>query len=93
MDAGERSAANRDASVFPEPDRFDIDRDTSQHVAFGYGLHHCLGAHLARREATAALVRLIPLLPKMSQEFDEVDWVDSWVVRGPKALPMVWAAA
>jgi len=87
------AAANRDASVFPEPDRFDIDRDTSQHVAFGYGLHHCLGAHLARREATAALVRLIPLLPKMSQEFDEVDWVDSWVVRGPKALPMVWAAA
>lgn len=86
------AAANRDPRVFPEPDVFDIGRDTSEHVAFGYGLHHCLGAHLARREATAALSRLIPLLPEMRKTYQTVEWVDSWVVRGPKALPMAWAA-
>jgi len=86
------AAANRDPRVFEDPDTFDIDRDTSQHVAFGYGLHHCLGAHLARREATAALTRLIPLLPDMRKEYEAIEWVDSWVVRGPKSLPMAWAA-
>ncbi|MCH9669806.1 MAG: cytochrome P450 [Gammaproteobacteria bacterium] len=86
------AAANRDESVFVDPDRFDITRDTTNHVAFGYGLHHCLGAHLARREATAAFERLLPLLPKMQRSYDEVTWVDSWVVRGPKSLPMHWAA-
>ncbi|MEM7254475.1 MAG: cytochrome P450 [Pseudomonadota bacterium] len=86
------AAANRDPSVFAEPDRFDITRDTTSHVAFGYGLHHCLGAHLARKEAMAALASLLPLLPSMTQQFNDVAWVDSWIVRGPKALPMRWAA-
>lgn len=86
------AAANRDPRVFPEPERFDIERDTSGHVAFGYGLHHCLGAHLARREATSTLEALIPLLPDMKPSYTEIDWVDSWIVRGPKALPMEWTA-
>lgn len=86
------AAANRDPAVFKEPDRFDITRDTSAHVAFGYGLHHCLGAHLARREATAALTALLPKLAKMTPTYSTVEWVDSWIVRGPKRLPMTWAA-
>jgi len=85
------AAANRDPDIFPDPDRFDIDRDTSSHVAFGYGLHHCLGAHLARREANAAMAAIVPLLPVMRRQYEDVEWVDSWIVRGPKALPMSWA--
>ncbi len=45
------SSANRDPAQFPDPDRLDLGRDTSGHVAFGHGVHHCLGAPLARMEA------------------------------------------
>lgn len=52
------ASANRDGRVFDEPDRFDLGRDTSQHVAFGHGPHFCLGAALARLEITVALEEL-----------------------------------
>ena len=50
--------ANRDPEKFPEPDRFDIGRSPNEHLAFGGGVHHCLGAHLARMEAQEAIVAL-----------------------------------
>jgi cytochrome P450 len=81
------ASANRDERVFDAPGKFSIRRDPSNHMGFGYGLHHCLGAHLARREASAAIGALLPLLPKLRPAFVNPVWVDSWVVRGPQSLP------
>jgi len=58
-------AANRDPRVFGHPDRFDVTRDASRHLAFGHGIHHCLGAALARAEAQSALARLCARFPRM----------------------------
>ena len=57
------AAANRDPEVYPEPDRFDIEREDTQHVAFGGGRHLCLGAHLARVEAQEAISALLARFP------------------------------
>jgi cytochrome P450 len=56
-------AANRDGAQFPDPDRLSPDRTPNKHVAFGYGVHHCLGAALARMEAPAALSHLLARFP------------------------------
>ena len=60
------SSANRDPAQFPDPDRLDLRRDTSGHVAFGHGVHHCLGAPLARMEAEVALGALLARFPRTS---------------------------
>ena len=78
-------AANHDPDRFAEPDRFDIDRDCRDHVGFGWGLHFCLGSHLARTEARVALTHLVPLLRRAELD-TPVPWLPSWVVRGPQAL-------
>lgn len=57
------AAANRDPDVYPEPDRFDIERDDTHHQAFGGGRHLCLGAHLARLEAQEAILGLLDRFP------------------------------
>ena len=57
------SSANRDPAQYPDPDRLDLGRDTSGHVAFGHGIHHCLGAPLARMEAEVALGALLARFP------------------------------
>lgn len=82
------ASANRDPSIFPEPDRFDITRDASRHVAFGRGLHFCLGANLARRETRIAIEKLIPIMPRLRRMGEERDWVDSLFLRGPKTLKL-----
>ncbi|MET7746278.1 cytochrome P450 [Streptomyces sp. NPDC005385] len=58
-------AANHDPRVFEHPERLDITRDTRGHVAFGYGVHRCIGQHLARVELTSACVRLFERLPHL----------------------------
>jgi cytochrome P450 len=76
--AGEKTthwypSANRDAAVFSDPFRFDVGRDPNPHVAFGHGLHHCLGANLARREIAILLEELLPDLPLLEQT-GPVEW-------------------
>jgi cholest-4-en-3-one 26-monooxygenase len=58
-------SANRDDAVFAEPYRFDVGREPNRHIAFGHGVHFCLGSHLARGELRATLKALLPLLPRL----------------------------
>ncbi len=81
-------SANRDDQKFPDGDRFDIHRDTQGHMGFGFGVHFCLGASLARLEATIALETLLARLPNIRRTEDALDRVDSFLVRGPTSLPL-----
>jgi len=82
-------SANRDPNVFPQADRFDITRDPNPHVAFGHGIHFCLGASLARLEARVALTDLFERVRKFEPASDE-PWTprDAFHVHGPKSLPI-----
>jgi len=80
------ASANRDESRFPEPDRFDIDRDTRGHLAFGFGIHFCLGASLARLEARVGFEELFNRVSKLRSLESEVEYVDSFLLRGPRRL-------
>jgi len=81
-------AANRDETVFPDPDRYDIRRDTSATLAFGYGTHFCLGASLARLEGRVALEELQARLPDYEIDPAGIVRVHSVNVRGFAALPI-----
>ena len=82
------ASANRDENFYSDPERFDIGRAASPQTAFGAGIHHCLGANLARLEAKVALTLLVPLLAgqQRGEDLDEVTLVDSVQMRGPKSL-------
>jgi len=84
------SSANRDPAQFPEPDRLDLSRDTSGHVAFGHGVHHCLGAPLARMEAEVALGALLARFPQISLAVPpaELRWRPVSLMNGLDSLPV-----
>jgi cytochrome P450 len=81
-------SANRDERVFPQPDRFDIHRDTSESLAFGKGIHFCLGAALARLEARISLEEVLRRLPDYRIDASGSRRVHSTNVRGFSALPL-----
>jgi cytochrome P450 len=83
------ASANRDESVFPDGERFRLERAEAKHLAFGAGPHFCLGATLARMEAEAALGAVLAL-PNLRLAGRDVPLVDSFVLRGPRALEITF---
>ncbi len=83
-------SANRDPEVFANPDRFDINRWPNQHVAFGSGVHHCLGATLARVEGQEVFKALAERFPGLQLETEELDYQPSITFRTLKSLPVTW---
>jgi len=84
------SSANRDPDRFPDPDRLDLSRDTSGHLAFGHGIHYCLGASLARVEAEVALGALFTRFPGLSLAVppEELRWRPVSLMNGLESLPV-----
>ena len=85
-------AANRDEREFEDPERFDVTRDVKRHLAFGQGVHFCLGSNLARLEARVAFEELLARIPEYELAA-EPRWVTSIWARAPAALPIRFAAA
>lgn len=83
-------AANRDPEQFADPERFDIRRNPNRHLGFGTGLHHCLGASLARLEAEIAITTLFQCLPNLALATDSVEWRPYTAFRSLEALPVVF---
>ena len=88
-------AANRDGDRFPNPDRLDISRNANPHIAFGHGIHHCVGAPLARLEGEVALGRLFARFPRIERDDTApLEYRGSSILRGLKALPVrLWHSA
>ena len=77
----------RDERQYPDPDRFDVEREIGRHVSFGYGTHFCLGASLARLEARSAITALIRRFPRLELA-GEPTWRDRLTIRGVDHLPL-----
>ncbi|MFI7100899.1 cytochrome P450 [Streptomyces sp. NPDC050161] len=82
-------AANRDALRFSSPGTLDLSRAGNQHLGFGHGVHHCLGAQLARLELQEALGALISRFPGLHLAGD-ITWKTEMLVRGPRVMPVGW---
>jgi cytochrome P450 len=85
------SSANRDPETFAQPDRFDITRDPNPHVAFGSGVHHCLGATLARVEGQEVFKALAERFPSLHLEAEVLEYQPSVTFRSLKSLPVAWS--
>jgi len=83
-------AANRDPAHFPEPDRLDIARADNRHLSFGWGIHFCLGAPLARAEAQAAIGTIASRLPEFALATPTPEWREASALRGLKTLPVTF---
>ena len=84
------SSANRDERHFPDPDRFDIHRNTDGHLSFAIGPHYCPGARIGRRMAAIALTAVLERMPNIRRLEPETHWLPSLWVRGAKSLPVAY---
>ncbi|QHA09967.1 cytochrome P450 [Streptomyces broussonetiae] len=84
------TAAQRDGGRFGDPDRFDIRRDTRGHLAFGHGIHFCLGAPLARLEGRIAIGALLERAPGLALDGTPGAWLPGLLMRGMRSLPVRW---
>jgi cytochrome P450 len=82
------NSANRDPEAIDDPESFDIGREQNPHLTFGYGIHFCLGAPLARLESQIATQRLVERLPRIRLAGGEPEWHDSLILRGVRSLPV-----
>jgi pimeloyl-[acyl-carrier protein] synthase len=84
------AAANRDPAIFAEPDRLDLARRPNPHLAFGRGIHYCLGAGLARLEGQIAFGALLRRMPTLRLDPDApLAWNGNLAIRGPRTLPVI----
>ena len=87
-------AANRDPSIFEDPDRLDVTRKDLRPLSFGGGIHFCLGAQLARIEAAEVFEILLRRVPDLRlKEPDHPKWRPSFALRGLTELPVMWGSA
>ncbi|MFE9555259.1 cytochrome P450 [Streptomyces sp. NPDC006692] len=86
------ASAGRDPDRYPDPDRFDIRRAPQGHLAFGHGIHFCLGAPLARLEGAIALRTLLERTPdlQLAAEPAQLEWLPGMLIRGVRHLPVRW---
>ena len=83
-------AANRDPAQFPDPDRLDICRQPNPHLAFGYGIHFCLGAPLARLEGQIAIETILRRMPALQLMTESLTWRVHSSMRNPESLPVIF---
>jgi cytochrome P450 len=88
-------AANRDPAVFADPDRIDFARPSARHVTFGFGVHFCVGATLARLEFKTAIKALLEHMPDMelASSPDAIQWRPNFILPGPVSVPIHQPAA
>jgi cytochrome P450 len=82
------ASGNHDPEQFEDPERFDVTRTPNNHLGFGFGIHHCLGAPLARMEAQVALTSLVRRAPGLALTVEDVTYKTNVVLRGMESLPV-----
>jgi cytochrome P450 len=87
------ASANRDPDAFADPDALDLGRDENRHLGFGFGVHHCLGAPLARLEASVAIPAMLRRASAIELATEKVVYRDNVVLRGLAELPVRLSAA
>ena len=83
-------SANRDPAQFPNPEQLNLNRCENDHLAFGDGIHYCLGAALARSQAQIAINTLVQQFPDLKLASDKLEWRKNMSLRGLKTLPLTF---